>query len=141
MAAPAGDSTPLPPAHHGWSDERVEQVVGNLLRTGVVLSAAVVLLGGVIYLWRHAREPVTDYSQFSAERAQVRHVLDIVDRARHLSGRGLVELGLLLLIATPIARVVFSAAAFAGQRDHTYVAITLLVLGVLLFSLFSGYVH
>jgi uncharacterized membrane protein len=56
-----------------------------------------------------------------------------------LNSRGLIMLGLLLLIATPVARVIFSAFAFARERDFTYVCITLIVLGVLLYSLFSGY--
>jgi uncharacterized membrane protein len=49
-----------------------------------------------------------------------------------------VQLGVLLLIATPVARVAFSALAFARQRDYTYVALTLFVLAVLLCSLFVG---
>jgi uncharacterized membrane protein len=52
-------------------------------------------------------------------------------------GRGLIPLGLLLLIATPVARVAFSVVAFARQRDATYVAITFTVLALLLYSLFS----
>jgi uncharacterized membrane protein len=42
---------------------------------------------------------------------------------------------LLLLILTPVARVAFSVAAFALERDWTYVAITLIVLAVLIYSL------
>ena len=46
-------------------------------------------------------------------------------------GRALIQLGLLLLIATPVARVAFSVFAFERQRDWTYVGITLFVLAVL----------
>jgi uncharacterized membrane protein len=53
------------------------------------------------------------------------------------SGRGWIQLGLLLLIATPVARVAFSVYAFARQRDFLYVGVTLIVLTVLLFGLFS----
>jgi uncharacterized membrane protein len=51
---------------------------------------------------------------------------------------GLIQFGLLLLIATPAARVVFSVAGFAIERDWMYVAITLLVLLTLLYSLASS---
>ena len=44
----------------------------------------------------------------------------------------------MLLIATPIARVLFSVVAFALQRDRTYVVVTLIVLAVLLYSLIRG---
>ena len=54
----------------------------------------------------------------------------------HLGGRGIIQLGLLLLIATPVARVVFSVIGFVRQRDFVYVVLTLIVLAVLLYSLF-----
>jgi uncharacterized membrane protein len=47
-------------------------------------------------------------------------------------------LGLLLLIATPVARVAFSVLAFALQRDRTYIFVTLIVLGMLIYSLTGG---
>jgi uncharacterized membrane protein len=62
----------------------------------------------------------------------------VVGGALELRSRWVVQLGLLLLIATPIARVGLSLAAFARQRDGTYVAITALVLALLLFSLLGG---
>jgi uncharacterized membrane protein len=49
------------------------------------------------------------------------------------------QLGLLLLIATPIVRVAFSAVAFALEGDKMYVLFTLLVLAVLLYSLFGSF--
>jgi uncharacterized membrane protein len=55
-----------------------------------------------------------------------------------LHSRGLIQLGLLLLIATPVARVAFSVLAFAEQRDWLYVSITLVVLAVLVYSLASS---
>ncbi len=51
----------------------------------------------------------------------------------------IMQLGLLLLIATPIARVVFSVLAFAREGDRMYVAFTLIVLAVLLYSLFGSF--
>ena len=58
--------------------------------------------------------------------------------ALSLSSGGIIQAGLLLLIATPVARVVFSVFAFALQRDRTYVFVTLIVLGILLYSLMGG---
>jgi uncharacterized membrane protein len=121
----------------GWTDERVEQVVGNLLRTGVLLAAAVVLLGAAVYLARHGTE-LADRRAFHGEPEDLRNPAGIVRDALALSGRGLIQLGVLLLIATPVARVVFSAWAFARQRDWTYFLVTLVVLAVLSISLFFG---
>jgi len=120
-----------------WTDRQVDEIIGNLLRSGVILAAAVVLLGGGLYLAQHG-STVPDYRVFRGEPADLRGVPGIVQDARALDGRGLIQLGLLLLLATPIARVAFSVLAFALQRDRTYVAVTLIVLAVLLYSLGSA---
>jgi uncharacterized membrane protein len=117
-----------------WDDQRVEEIIGNLLRYGVLLAAAVVLAGAAIYLARNgAAHP--DYRIFKGEPSDLRHVRGILADTRSLRGRGIIQLGLLLLIATPVARVGFSIAAFAMQRDRMYVVITLLVFLTLLYSL------
>lgn len=117
-----------------WTDERVERVIGNLLRWGVILAAAVVLAGGVIYLARYG-STIPDYRVFRGEPSDLRNVSGIVTGAVSWHSRGLILFGLLLLIATPVARVVFSVVAFALQRDRTYIVVTLIVLAVLLYSL------
>src|SRR5262249_17856067 len=120
---------------HTTSDERVEQAMGNLLRAGVLLAAGVVLLGAALYLLRHGGEP-TDYKVVRGQPAAVRSPVGVILDALDGRARGLIQLGLLLLVATPVARVAFAAYAFARQRDHTYVVLTLIVLAVLLYSLF-----
>ncbi len=125
------------PRQTGPSDERVEGIIGNLLRIGVITSAVVVILGGILYLMRDGRQPAPDLHQFEPE--ELRSPILILREAVSLRPLGLIMLGLLLLIATPVARVIFSDVAFARQRDFLYVLFTLLVLSVLLYSLFSGY--
>lgn len=120
-----------------WTDQYVEELIGNLLQTGVILASAVVLLGGSIYLVRHGLA-APQYHVFMGEPSDLRTMAGIVRDALTLRGRGIIQLGLLLLIATPIARVAFSVAAFAVQRDRLYVAITLIVLAILLYSVTSG---
>jgi uncharacterized membrane protein len=143
MAESASPSGPVIPPRRspstGWTDERVEQIIGNLLRAGVVLAAVVVAAGGILYLVQEGTKPAPDRHVFHGE--QPRRVVSIVEDAWHLKSDGLVELGLLLLILTPIARVLFSIVAFALEHDWAYVIITLLVLLILLYSLFSGHIH
>ena len=117
-----------------WTDERMERFIGELLRIGVLLAAALVLAGAVVSLAQHGGQR-PDYQVFRGEPRALRGVAGIVREAVALDGPGLVQIGLLVLIATPVARVVFSVFAFAAQRDRTYVVITLVVLAVLGFSL------
>ena len=116
------------------AERRMDEIMGRLLRAGVILSAVFVLAGGGVYLARHA-EPVTDYRVFQGEPEELRTISGIFHEALAFRGRGLIQLGLLILIATPIARVAFSVVAFLYQRDWTYVVVTLIVLGLLVYSL------
>ncbi len=120
-----------------WTDFRIAQVVGNLLRAGVVIAALVVVAGAAVFLVRHGAERA-HYGIFQGEPSELRSVRGIVASALDGRGRGLIQLGLLLLVATPVARVVFSVVGFALERDRAYVVITLIVLGVLVFSLTGG---
>jgi len=115
-------------------DRRIEIMLGNLLRFGVLLAATVVVLGAVLYLARHAGEPA-NFSVFRGEAAALRSLPAVARGAFHLHGKSIIQFGLLLLIATPVARVVFSAIGFIIERDYLYVALTLIVLVVLLNSL------
>ena len=116
------------------SDERFEILLGNLLITGVIAAAAVVLAGGIIYIVRHGSQP-PDYAGFHGEPLSSRTVSGILKSATEWSGRGLIQFGLLLLIATPVARVAFSLITFRRQRDWMYAGFTLVVMAVLIFSL------
>jgi uncharacterized membrane protein len=124
----------------GWGDQRIEVIVGNLLRIGVTLAAAVVSIGALIYLVRHGFSPV-DYRSFRGEPADRRHVTGILHYTLGLRARGIMQLGLLLLIATPVARVAFSIFGFAKEKDRLYVGFTIIVFLILLYSLIgSAYV-
>ena len=132
---PARQPRPFQP--QPWRDRRIEIILGNLLRAGVLFSAAVVLCGACIYLFRHAYEPA-DYRVFRGEPSEFRTIPGVIQSVINGRGRGLIQLGLLLLIATPIARVAFSVAGFAIERDRLYVAFTLIVLAILLYSLLGS---
>ena len=120
-----------------WTDQRIENILGNLLRAGVLLSALVVLIGGVIYLLRHGRSPM-DFGVFRGEPADLRGVRGIIRDTLALRGRGIIQLGLLLLIATPVARVAFSIFGFAEEHDRMYVVFTVIVFSILLYSLIGS---
>ncbi len=121
-----------------WNDERLERIIGILLRTGVTLAAGMVLLGGICYLARHGNE-YPNYHVFRGVPAEYRSVRAVLQAMGPSNCRAVIQFGLLVLIATPIARVAFSLAGFALERDHTYIAITAIVLAILLYSV--GFEH
>lgn len=115
-------------------DRRLELIIGNLLRAGVLLAAAVVLIGGILYLAVHHADPI-GYQRFSDGGAAIQSVAGILHSAARLNSEGLIQLGLLLLIATPVARVALAVVGFALEKDRLYTVVSLIVLAILAFSL------
>lgn len=112
----------------------MERTIGILLRSGVIFSSAIVLLGAICFLHRHYDEPAS-FHTFQAVAAVYRSIGGTAVAAAHFDCRAVIQLGLLFLIATPIARVAFSLVAFGVERDWIYVALTSVVLAILVSSL------
>ena len=115
-------------------DTRLETMIGNLLRAGVLLAAAVVSAGGIFYLLQHYADPVS-YRTFVPGADGVRTLSGIFHSALQFESAGWIQIGLLLLIATPVARVALAVVGFALERDRLYVVVSLIVLAILLASL------
>ena len=130
---PASTRTQLREGH----DERIEQIIGRLLQLGVLLAATVVLIGGIALLRQHGSD-VAAFGTFTAESPTLRSLTGIFASALRRESRGIVQLGLLLLIATPVARVALTLGAFWIQRDRLYVVTTSIVLTLLLYGLIWG---
>ena len=116
------------------TDEKLQEIIGNLLRTGVLTSAIVVLLAGIVFVAQHHAD-IVDYGTFHVESAGLRTVGGIFRSAWSLRTDAIIQLGLLLLIATPIARVALAAFGFYLEGDRLYVGVSLIVLSILLFSI------
>ncbi len=96
------------------ADERRSRAVGPLLRAGVMLAAAVVAAAPIPYLLAHGLER-PDYSVFRGEPRILRSAAGIVRDALSGDSRGILQLGILILIATPVARVVLLLADFVSR--------------------------
>jgi uncharacterized membrane protein len=119
------------------TDHDLDLSVASMLRFGVTLSAIVVFAGGLMYL-RHPFIVTPDYQHFQAGTPDLRTLSGIVYGAWKIRPDSLIQLGLLLLIATPITRVAFCVIGFARQKDRLYVLVSALVLLILLFSFARG---
>jgi uncharacterized membrane protein len=117
-------------------DRDMEIVMGNLLRIGVLLSALIVAVGGIIFLSKHGTQ-LQHYHFFQSEPRRLRDIGDIWKTALQGRGQSLIQFGLIILIATPIARIAFSIIGYFLEKDYLYMLITLIVLGVIFFSLRS----
>lgn len=119
-----------------WDEGLLERKMGSILRIGVGLAAALVAAGGTLYLV-HGRGQAADYGRFRGLAPELLRPASVLRAAIELRPLALIQLGLLLLILTPIARVAFSVLAFAKQGDRLFVVLALLVLVILLLSFFG----
>jgi uncharacterized membrane protein len=103
-------------------DNRMEQIMGRLLQVGVLVAGALMLIGGVYYLAGHGTQ-TPNYRTFHAV---------VPERGERIMWAAVV-----LMIATPVLRVVFAVVAFALERDWLYTGISLIVLSLLAYGLFG----
>ena len=123
------------PVQTDWNDDRVNHLVGRVLRVGVLLAALLVLVGAAIYLPKHGAE-LADYAVFNKAATGILDPAGLLAGLLAFNGVALIELGLLVLIATPITSVLLSGYGFYRQHDVLYVVVSAIVFAILLFSLF-----
>jgi uncharacterized membrane protein len=129
---------PGEPGHADHFDDRsMEMIMGRLLQVGVLLASIVMLVGGIVYLSAH-RDGTPDYRAFKSEPLALRHVGGVMRGVAIGDPAAIIQLAVLLLIATPVARVAFSLIAFGIERDKLYIGVSALVLAVLLFGFFRS---
>ena len=121
-----------------FKDKDMQLLLGQVLRAGTIVSVSVVFIGGVLFLVRHGHT-VADYRTFKGIPDFVRNQSGIMYGILSFKGQAIIQLGIVLLIATPILRVIFSAIGFVLEKDYLYLGISLLVLSIIFFSALSGH--
>ena len=116
-------------------DIKIELILGNILRIGVIVSAIVVLFGAVLYLFSHGKAK-PDYYSFVSNPFSVDDPIGLLKNVFALKSLEIIKMGILLLVGTPILRVIISVIAFIYEKDLMYVIFTLMVLVVLIYSFF-----
>lgn len=120
-----------------FTEQKAEFVSGILVRIMVFFAAVIVLMGAAVYLVKSGHGSPR-YHEFQMERVDVSSLKGIIREAMKFDGRGIIQLGILLLITIPIARVAVFALTFILQRDRLYFVVTLIVFGILIFSLLGN---
>ena len=133
MALPGKSDT----TNGAFKDKDIQSIIGWILRGGVVLSMLIVFIGGVVYLYRH-EHIVPNYSTFKGIPDFVSTPGGIIDGILHFRGQAIIQAGIILLIATPVIRVIFSAIGFLLEKDYLYTGITCIVLCIIVISMLSG---
>ncbi len=118
-------------------DQKLDESMGLLLRTGVITCCAVMFAGAILYLLRHGGEQES-YTKFHGEPPSLESIAGVFGLVREGSARGIIQLAALMMIATPVLRVVFAVIGFARMKDRKFTGISLLVLALLALGLFGS---
>jgi uncharacterized membrane protein len=116
----------------------MQAIIGWILRIGVSASMIIVFIGGVFFVYRHGHS-IPDYRDFKGVPYFIHNTGGILEGVRNLKGQAIIQLGIILLIATPVIRVAFSAVGFIIEKDYLYTAISIIVLLIIFASMLSGY--
>jgi len=123
------------------TERDLELIMGKLLRYGVIISCIITGFGGIIYILQH-QGVVPDYAPtttaFEGTPEYLRQLSTILPRVIAFEGAAIIQLGVIVLVATPILRVVFSLFAFLYEKDYLYVVITSIVLAVIVVNMLFG---
>ena len=122
------------------SDKDIQAILGTLLRAGVIMSMSIVLVGGIIFLI-HNKGVITDYDVFKPELSKFSSIAAIFKGVTTFHGDAIVQFGILMLIFTPIARIIFAIFSFLIERDYLYVLIGFIILAIITISLSGGLAH
>jgi uncharacterized membrane protein len=121
-----------------FKDKDMQLLLSHVLRAGTIISVTIVFIGGVFFIYRHGQS-ISDYHKWNGIPNFIRTTSGIFHGIWALKGQAMIQLGIVMLIATPILRVIFSAIGFVLEKDYMYVGISLLVLGIIFFSMMSGH--
>ena len=121
-----------------FTDLDLNRSVGNLLRLGVILSV-VISLFGFIKLFLEGFKMPKHYESLENKSGNILH--DFWISLGKFEGMAIIQLGVLILILTPLMRIIFALIGYLKEKDYTYVIISLIVLGIMVISFLMGFAH
>ncbi|CAA7195814.1 DUF1634 domain-containing protein [Chryseobacterium potabilaquae] len=123
-----------------FTDVDLNRSVGNLLRLGVVLSVTTSLIG-FIKLFLEGFKMPKKYSLLNIGSSSEKVWGHFWNSLCKGEGMAIIQLGILLLIFTPLMRIIFALVGYLKEKDYVYVVISSIVLVIMAISFFTGYAH
>jgi uncharacterized membrane protein len=120
---------------HIQSEEQVDTFLSVVLRISLLIALITVIVGGALFLYRHGHD-IPQYRIFHGEPRDLRGIHGIVVDVLKDRSVGITQLGILLIVATPLLRVIACLLLFGVQGDSLFVIVALIVFVALIYSLF-----
>ncbi|MEG0762009.1 Uncharacterized membrane protein [Chryseobacterium piscicola] len=123
-----------------FTDVDLNRSVGNLLRLGVILSVITSLIG-FIKLFVEGFKMPRKYKLLDMGTSSEKVWSHFWETLCKGEGMAIIQLGILMLIFTPLMRIIFALIGYLKEKDYTYVIISSIVLAIMAVSFFTGYAH
>ena len=123
-----------------FTDVDLNRSVGNLLRLGIVLAVTTSIIGFVKLFLEGFKMPrkYTMLNMGTSSEKVWGHFWETLCKGE---GMAIIQLGILMLIFTPLMRIIFALIGYLKEKDYTYVIISSIVLAIMAISFFTGYAH
>lgn len=123
-----------------FTDIDLNRSVGNLLRLGVILSVIISLIG-FIKLFLEGFKMPKKYTMLDMGSSSEKVWSQFWHSLLKFEGMAIIQLGILILIFTPLMRIIFALIGYLKEKDYLYVGISAIVLAIMAVSFFTGYAH
>ncbi|MDY0931451.1 DUF1634 domain-containing protein [Chryseobacterium sp. CFBP8996] len=123
-----------------FTDVDLNRSVGNLLRLGVILSVITSLIG-FVKLFMEGFEMPKKYKLLNMGTSSDKVWSHFWETLCKGEGMAIIQLGILMLIFTPLMRIIFALIGYLKEKDYVYVIISSIVLAIMAISFFTGYAH
>nr|WP_314498123.1 DUF1634 domain-containing protein [uncultured Chryseobacterium sp.] len=123
-----------------FTDVDLNRSVGNLLRLGVILSVIISLVGFVKLFTEGFKMP-RKYKLLEMGTSSEKVWSQFWETLCKGEGMAIIQLGILILIFTPLMRIIFALIGYLKEKDYLYVLISSIVLAIMAVSFFTGYAH
>ena len=118
------------------NDDKLELLLSNLLKIGVIISGIITFIGAILFLFQHGLE-IPNYHDFKPHPFHLSDLNNFFSNIISFQPESIMKLGILMLIATPVLRVFLSLLAYSVQKDYMYILFSLLVLMVMVYGFLS----
>lgn len=123
-----------------FTDLDLNRSVGNLLRLGVILSVITSLIG-FVKLFMEGFQMPRKYKLLDMGTSSEKVWSHFWETLCKGEGMAIIQLGILMLIFTPLMRIIFALIGYLKEKDYVYVIISSIVLAIMAISFFTGYAH
>ena len=115
------------------TEKKIKMNMGLILQISMISAILLVVLGGVMFLWEHGSEPLSQHLTTNVSHSF--NVFSLFQHAMLTTPLGLIQLGIVILVLAQVLRVALLCGYYTYIRDYWFMLFSYFILAVLVYSL------